>query len=147
MSEVKDWLYVDGRCITPNGIATVKEITEDRGVWTTRGTFCRAELEEVYKPEFGVVCECLQEGSNTWQECVIVPLDYVCIYNNSIPRTVCTRTNKFDFRGINPHKDRSKFVEVMNSRILSKGGNPLNLRNMLSDAYDCGARIDNEVEV
>ena len=45
MTEI-DWLQVGVDVTTPRGIARVNRITEDDGVYTTLGNFCRSELGE-----------------------------------------------------------------------------------------------------
>lgn len=55
----KDWLRVDGKVITPKGMALVNKITEDDGVFTTLGNYCRSELSpvETFVPKIGEWCE------------------------------------------------------------------------------------------
>jgi len=59
-TEENDWLKVGGRVITPNGEAEIYNITEDSGVITSRGNYCRTELSQVpeqYMPKVGDECE------------------------------------------------------------------------------------------
>lgn len=56
----EDWLQKGVKVITPSGTATVERITEDYGVLTSLGNFCRTELSQVpeqYKPVVGEECE------------------------------------------------------------------------------------------
>ncbi|MEH6451232.1 MAG: hypothetical protein V7765_21385 [Oleispira sp.] len=41
-----DWLQIDARVNTPKGVAVVNSISEDDGVYTSLGNFCRTEMSE-----------------------------------------------------------------------------------------------------
>ncbi len=71
-----DWLKKGVNVTTPKGIAEVRRITEDDGVYTSLGNFCRSELSEVkpeWVPEVGVDCEV--KIGRTWMKCKV---DYIC---------------------------------------------------------------------
>lgn len=74
MSDQKDWLQYGVKVETPRGTATVQSITEDDGVDTSMGNFCRSELNKVevpYIPKVGEECEVLNSSfaHPEWEKC------------------------------------------------------------------------------
>jgi len=53
-----DWLQVDREVITPDGVATVRRITEDDGVYTSKGNYCRTELKPILVIDWDKPLEC-----------------------------------------------------------------------------------------
>jgi hypothetical protein len=76
----EDWLKVDGKVVTPNGVTSVLKITVDHGVFTKLGNYSRSELKEYIEPEglepeIGSECLGRKFGKSELEECKIVYID------------------------------------------------------------------------
>lgn len=103
-----DWLQVNSKVMTPKGTATVNKITEDDGVFTTLGNYCRSELSpsKAFVHGVGFHGECTYAGRTL--ECVVVLKNKVCIFDRGVG-WITAITPDLNIRPIK--SDREKFVE------------------------------------
>lgn len=117
--EDKDWLQVDKEVMTPKGAATVNKITEDDGVFTTLGNYCRSELNptKAFVPEVGEWCEVESDSRGVWLEAMYVGVDSVGSHVFDVDKRHLWRIDSVS-KLVRPIKsEREKFIEVV-SKIL-----------------------------
>ena len=137
-----DWLKEGVNVTTPKGIAEVRRVTEDDGVYTSIGNFCRSELSEVkskWKPEEGEWCEARTSGK--WRKVKTLNVDlgndlmafYVPVTENGLSRLIWCD----NYRPIKTQ--REEFIEEAKSRIKNMDTDDIILAGKL---YDAGCRFD-----
>jgi hypothetical protein len=115
----KDWLQLYSEVKTPKGTATVTEITEDDGVFTTLGNYCRSELSptKAFVPEVGEWCEVESDSRGVWLEAMYVGVDSVGSHVFDVDKRHLWRIDSVS-KLVRPIKsEREKFIEAV-SKIL-----------------------------
>ncbi len=119
----KYWLVKGVEVITPKGKAEVYSITEDNGVNTSLGNFCRSELSEIelpekWVPQVGEWCEC-RPHNDTWGF-IGISVSFGSVRNfdgnyfwwrDYEGKYVTSRLDKVDFRPIKT--DREVLIDIL----------------------------------
>ena len=137
---MEDWLQINCKVLTPRGEATVFRISEDDGVHTSKGNFCRTELKEFHKeaymPKVGEACEML---IGKWEPVTPLFIGDQLIVIDICSAEVAYRLTAMAFRPIKT--EREKFIDRANKVILD-GGYTNKWAEVL---YDSGARFESAV--
>lgn len=133
----KDWLQVNSKVMTPKGAATVNKITEDDGVFTTLGNYCRSELSpnKAFVPEVGVECELeLSSGKAIKIIPKYISEDFIVFFDVENNKERC----EYAYGKFRPIKyEREKFVEtgIEINKSLGMGATE---KSMFEALYDSG---------
>jgi len=145
-----DWLQVNSKVMTPKGTATVNKITEDDGVFTTLGNYCRSELSpsKAFVPEVGTEFEyCNPSRDDKYHRCFFVGYDAdgdMVVQREDGLKGLKHKNFNLEFRPIKSESERfieavSKILQLHDQDVTDLCNKSVNMfRSQAEALYDSG---------